>query len=100
MVVILFGLFVENSNGELRRTAGITSSPQNNSYSYCSGTVYLCLDIQLLFLFRHTLNVYFDYTDIRFANRISKREIIACLDNKILNKFKKDRTIINIFLNL
>jgi hypothetical protein len=30
MVEILFGLFVENSNGELRRTIVISSSPQNN----------------------------------------------------------------------
>jgi hypothetical protein len=30
MVEILFGLFVGNSNGELRRTTTILSSPQNN----------------------------------------------------------------------
>jgi hypothetical protein len=30
MVEILFGLFVGNSNGELRRTTVISSSPQNS----------------------------------------------------------------------
>jgi hypothetical protein len=30
MVEILFGLFVGNSNGELRRTSVILSSPYNN----------------------------------------------------------------------
>jgi hypothetical protein len=30
MVEILFGLFVWNSNGELRKTIVILSSPQNN----------------------------------------------------------------------
>jgi hypothetical protein len=30
MVEILFGLFVGNSNGELRRIAAIPSSPQNS----------------------------------------------------------------------
>jgi hypothetical protein len=30
MVEILFGLFIGNSNGELRRTTIIPSSPQNN----------------------------------------------------------------------
>jgi hypothetical protein len=30
MVEILFGLFVGNSNGELRRTAAIPSSSQNS----------------------------------------------------------------------
>jgi hypothetical protein len=30
MVEILFGLFIENSNGELRRTLAILSSPQNS----------------------------------------------------------------------
>jgi hypothetical protein len=30
MVEILFGLFVENGNGELRRTTVISYSPQNS----------------------------------------------------------------------
>jgi hypothetical protein len=30
MVEILFGLFVGNNNGELRKTSVIPSSPQNN----------------------------------------------------------------------
>jgi hypothetical protein len=30
MVEILFGLFVENSNGELRRTTAISSSPHDS----------------------------------------------------------------------
>jgi hypothetical protein len=59
MVEILFGLFVENSNGELRRTTTIPSSPQNNNYSHCSETTDLRLDTQLLFLFwEHQLFCY------------------------------------------
>jgi hypothetical protein len=30
MVEILFGLFIENSNGELRRTTAISLSPHNS----------------------------------------------------------------------
>jgi hypothetical protein len=30
MIEILFGLFVENSNGELRRTTTISNSPHNS----------------------------------------------------------------------
>jgi hypothetical protein len=52
MVEILFGLFIWNNNGDLRRTTTIQSLLWNSSYSHYFGTIYLCLDTQLLYLFR------------------------------------------------
>jgi hypothetical protein len=61
MVEILFELFVENNNGELKITTVISSSPQNNSYSHCSETANLHLDTQLLYLFRKQQLVCFSW---------------------------------------
>jgi hypothetical protein len=49
MVEILFELFVGNSNGELRRTTTILSSPQNNRITTILTISEQQMDTQLLF---------------------------------------------------
>jgi hypothetical protein len=55
MVEILFGLFVENSNGELRRTTTIPSSPQNNII-----TIILTISEQQICVWIHNYYFYFE----------------------------------------
>jgi hypothetical protein len=51
MIEILFVLFIESSNGELRIIIIISSLSQNSSYFHCFGTTNLRLNTQLLFKF-------------------------------------------------
>jgi hypothetical protein len=55
MVEILFGLFVENSNGELRRTTIILSLPQNSRI-----TTILTVSEQQIYVWIHN---YYSYSE-------------------------------------
>jgi hypothetical protein len=73
MVEIFFGLFVGNSNGELRRTATIPSSPQNSKI-----IVILTVPEQQICIWIHNCYSYSEDSSYSVISGPSKHTI--CLD--------------------